>query len=183
MPRVSQRKVLIEWFLEGIERDKSHLAYQNLREYLDRHREVLKQRLRDVVTHQRRADPEVSSSLTLSCSVSLSSSDSGSTSLLSSEWEVGRAAIERRKRQRRAKLQSKLVMLQKIMARRYLRDRGGDENRVAKSRDFREDIIGRLPLDRFRHFFRMNPDSFLQVIGPPPTMWLIWLCSLVLIGT
>ena len=49
-----------------------------------------------------------------------------------------------------------MVLLRKIEARRYLRDRG-EEFRVAKSKVFREEIIERLPVDRFRHFFRMNP--------------------------
>ena len=35
---------------------------------------------------------------------------------------------------------------------------------LVKSHAFREEIIGALPIDRLRPFFRMNPDSFLFVL-------------------
>ncbi|KAF8419357.1 hypothetical protein EV426DRAFT_616050 [Tirmania nivea] len=156
MPRKSQRKFLIEWFLEGIEKDKYHLQAESFQSFLQRHRERVRSRIREVVeAGSGDAGEAEDSSVSLSLSVSLSSgSDS---SLFSSDLKSNRVDWE-------ANMRIKIGILQKILARRYLCPRGG-EHRMPKLRNFREDIIARLPVDRFRHFFRMNLDSFMRVFA------------------
>jgi len=49
MPRVSQRKDLIEWFLWGIERHKAHLDQERLQDFLRRTMRQLQQGLDDAM--------------------------------------------------------------------------------------------------------------------------------------
>ena len=42
MPRVSQRRILIDWFLDGIEKDKAHIEAENLGKFLERHIEAMR---------------------------------------------------------------------------------------------------------------------------------------------
>ena len=55
----------------------------------------------------------------------------------------------------------KLQLLTTLLSIRYMYSR---MYRIPKAQGFRDEVIGALPLDKFRHFFRMNPDSFLRVL-------------------
>ncbi|RPB18703.1 hypothetical protein L211DRAFT_900645 [Terfezia boudieri ATCC MYA-4762] len=79
MPRVSQRKVLIEWFLWGIERHQAHLDQERFQDFLQRTMRQLQQELGDPM------DIDDGSSVTVTLS---ETEDSDSiSSLLSSEWD------------------------------------------------------------------------------------------------
>ncbi|RPB27027.1 hypothetical protein L211DRAFT_896713 [Terfezia boudieri ATCC MYA-4762] len=92
MPRVSQRKVLIEWFLWGIERHQAHLDQERFEEFLHRTMCQLQQELgdaMDVVMGEYRGDyGDDGSSMTLTVTVTLSETEDSDSisSLLSSEW-------------------------------------------------------------------------------------------------
>ena len=52
MPRVSQRKILIDWFLDGVEKDKAHIQAESLGRFLERHIEAMRDRVREMITNQ-----------------------------------------------------------------------------------------------------------------------------------
>jgi len=45
----SQRRILIEWFLEEIKRDKAHLQSESLSRFWDRQKGVLRERVRQLI--------------------------------------------------------------------------------------------------------------------------------------
>lgn len=77
MPRISQRRILIEWCLEGIERDKVHLQSESLSRFCDWQKVVLRERVRQLITDKEEVREEDDLTVTVSCSVSLSDSESG----------------------------------------------------------------------------------------------------------
>ncbi|RPB21238.1 hypothetical protein L211DRAFT_889992 [Terfezia boudieri ATCC MYA-4762] len=93
MPRVSQRKVLIEWFLWGIERHQAHLDQERFEDFLHRTMRQLQQELGDamdvVMGEYRGDDGDDGSSITLTVTVTLSETEDSDSisSLLSSEWD------------------------------------------------------------------------------------------------
>lgn len=154
MPRISQRKVLIEWFLMGIERDQAHLDQERLQDFL---RRTMRQLQEGLAVAMNRSEEGDDSSVTFTVTLSESSESSDwSRSLLSSEWHDERVDHE-------MEMQRKLRALRNIMAKRYLRDRGGDVL-IPKSTYWRNEVLAKLPYDKFRHFFCMNPDSFMRVL-------------------
>ena len=47
MPRISQRRILLDWFLDEIEKDKAHIEAESLGKFLERHIEAMRNRVRD----------------------------------------------------------------------------------------------------------------------------------------
>ena len=134
MPRVSQRRILIDWSLDGIEKDKAHIEAESLGKFLECHIETMRDRMREVITNPPEPPKDSdNSSISLTCAVTLTRLTE-SFSLFSSEWDNESVDWE-------VGLRQKLAMVAQIEARRYSRDRGG-EFRIPISRDFREEIIG-----------------------------------------
>ena len=117
MSRVSQCRILIDWFLDGIEKDKAHIKAESLGKFLEHHIKAMRDRVREVITNQ--LNPPEDSSISLTCTVTLTLTESESSfSLFSSKWDNESVDWEMGLRQT-------LAMVAKIEARRYLRDRGG----------------------------------------------------------
>ena len=87
MPRVNQRRILIDWFLDGIEKDKAHIEAESLGKCLERHIEAMRDRVREVITNQ--LEPLKDSDISLTCTVTLTrlTESESSFSLSSSEWD------------------------------------------------------------------------------------------------
>lgn len=64
------------------------------------------------------------------------------------------------RRRSRGRIRQALQMI--VSMGRYMESRA---QRVPKSLDWYETIIGQLSLHRFRHFFRMNPDSVFLILS------------------
>ncbi|KAF8417703.1 hypothetical protein EV426DRAFT_721050 [Tirmania nivea] len=164
MPRVSQRKALIEWFLYGIERHQAHLDQERFQDFLRRTMRQLQQGLDDamdiVMGEPRGDDGDNGSSVTLTVTVTLSETEDSDSmsSLLSSKWDSEDDEVDHER-----EMLWKLRTLRAILAKRYLRERGGNSS-IPKSKYWRNEVLGRLPYDRFRHFFGMNLDSFLRIL-------------------
>ncbi|KAF8454017.1 hypothetical protein BGX38DRAFT_1328827 [Terfezia claveryi] len=88
MPRISQRKALIEWFLGGIERHQAHLDQERFQDFLRRTMRQLQQGL-DEAMNMVEPSGDDESSVTCAVTVTISESDESDSmsSLLSSEWD------------------------------------------------------------------------------------------------
>lgn len=70
-----------------------------------------------------------------------------------------RAMRKRLLNRRRARA---LQLLRYLQETRYLKSRTVG---ISKSGAWYQDVVNRLPLNVFRHYFRMNPDSFLFILS------------------
>ena len=137
MPRISQRRILIEWFLEGIERDKAHLQNKSSSRFWERQKVISWESVRQLITDRQ----DVREDDSVSCSVSISNSEPDS-SLFSSgcggvrvDWECN--------------LRGKVVLLRKIEARRYLQDWGGWNLEGKNPQYSKRKLLGRCQLTDF----------------------------------
>ena len=66
MPRINERRLLIDWFLSSIERHETHLQYGTLKKFLQRRTRDLRHRI------QERKDDGTNSeiSITMTCTIS-----------------------------------------------------------------------------------------------------------------
>ena len=90
MPRVSQRRILIDWFVDGIEKDKAHIEAEGLGKFLERHIEAMRDRVREVIANQLEPPKDSdNSNISLTCMVTLTrlTESESSFSLFSSEWD------------------------------------------------------------------------------------------------
>ena len=110
MPRVSQRRILIDWFLDGIDKDKAHIQAQSLGKFLQHHIEAMRDRVRQVITNQLEPLEDFSISFTGIVTLMLTESES-SFGLFSREWDNESVDWE-------VGLRQKLAMVAKIEARR-----------------------------------------------------------------
>ncbi|KAF8442508.1 hypothetical protein BGX38DRAFT_1261324 [Terfezia claveryi] len=120
MPRISQRKALIEWFLGGIERHQAHLDQERFQDFLRRTMRQLQQGL-DEAMNMVEPSGDDDSSVTCTVTITISESDESDSmrSLLSSEWDDDDEVDHE------MEMQHKLRGLKAVLAKRYLRERGG----------------------------------------------------------
>ncbi|KAF8420365.1 hypothetical protein EV426DRAFT_644322 [Tirmania nivea] len=122
MPRISQRKALIEWFLGGIERHQAHLDQERFQDFLRRMMRQLQQGLdkaMNMVEPSGDDDSSVTCTVTVTVTISESDKSDSMSSLLSSEWDDDDEVDHE------MEMQHKLRGLQAVLAKRYLRERGG----------------------------------------------------------
>lgn len=86
--QVSQRRTLIDWFLEGTERHKAHLQCERLGCFSDRQRKVLRERVRELVEEAGGEDDSTVSLSTSESESSLFSSELGGGGKIDWEGEI-----------------------------------------------------------------------------------------------
>ena len=160
MPRVSDKRLLIEWFLETLQPELRESQHVRFKDFLLRQTKSMVSTVRTALTESACGQLELKDELRkslISESISLSNnySEISTFSILSEIEERVNEKI------RNHLLQRKMKVLRTLLSIRYMYSR---MNQVPKSNTFRNEVISALPLDRFRHFFRMNPDSYLKVL-------------------
>lgn len=162
MPRISTRKLVIDWFLESINQDIEQLQQERFADYLEKALRRVRGRVREVMNRldkdSKRAPRRSLSDVTISDVTISESSDSGgsvSTSLFSSICD--RASVNEQQMRR------KLRVLQTILRHRYLQARGG-EFAIPKSLAWRYTILERLPVTRFR-LTVLTMKTLLMILG------------------
>ena len=142
MPQLSQRRLVVEWFLNRIDEHVTRKKAIKLTDFLE--------------------EPSDSALGTLSITLSLSEKEStfaiNDLFLISDEIEEDNTKLEA---QRDELLYRRFKELQRILSNQYYASR---KTGIPKSHLLRDVIIGQLPIDRFRHYFRMNPYSFLSIL-------------------
>ena len=148
MPQVSEKRLIIEWFLDRIGRiAKTRGLWSFLKKQVG-------QGMKSLLNAAEAEGEERNSSSSFNLSITVT--DTTTTSLLSDKsLQIPKQGSMVKCRRLRA-----LELLRYLFQHRYLKVR----KRLPKSGAWYHDVINRLPLNRFRHFFRMNPDSFLFIL-------------------